>query len=90
MITDFTVDVIGWIAAVALLAAYGLNSAGRMRADQVSYQGLNVVGSAGLILNSTWYGAFPSTFVNVVWIGIAVVALMSMRKVKSTGSGSEV
>ena len=46
-----------------------------MKADGRNYQSLNLVGSAGLIINSTWYGAYPSTFVNVIWIGIAIVAL---------------
>jgi hypothetical protein len=75
LMTDTTVDVLGWIGALALLLAYGLISAGRMQADKRSYQSLNLVGSAGLIVNSTWYGAYPSTFVNVIWIGIAIVAL---------------
>ena len=76
--TDTTVDVLGWIGAVALLLAYGLISAGRMKGDGTKYQSLNLVGSAGLIVNSTWYGAYPSTFVNVIWIGIAIVALVGI------------
>ena len=76
--TDTAIDVIGWIGAVALLLAYGLISAGRMKPKGKKYQGLNLVGGAGLIVNSTWYGAYPSTFVNVVWIGIAVVALIGI------------
>ena len=76
--TDTPIDVIGWIGAIALLIAYGLISAGRMKSDGKKYQALNLVGGAGLIVNSTWYGAYPSTFVNVVWVGIAVVALIGI------------
>ena len=72
---DIAADVIGWVGAIALLIAYGMITAGKMKASGKRYQGLNLVGSAGLIVNSTWYGAYPSTFLNIVWIGIAVYAL---------------
>ena len=55
--TDLTADVFGWIGAGALLIAYGMISLGRMHAKDRNYQGLNVVGSMGLIVNSTFYGA---------------------------------
>ena len=80
MMTESLVDVFGWIGAVALLIAYGLISAGKMKGDGLKYQSLNLVGSAGLIINSTWYGAYPSTFVNVIWIGIAIVALFGVLR----------
>ena len=73
--TDLTADVFGWIGASALLIAYGLISAGRLKADNRNYQGLNVFGSVGLIVNSTWYGAYPSTALNIVWIAIAGITL---------------
>ena len=73
---DLTVDIIGWVGALALLAAYGLISAQRVESRDWSYQILNLVGAAGLIINSTWYGAYPSTFVNVVWTGIAIATLV--------------
>ena len=81
--SDTTIDVIGWIGAVALLIAYGFISAGRMKGDQRRYQVLNLAGSAGLIVNSAWYGAYPSTFVNVIWIGIAIVALARILRRRS-------
>jgi len=70
------IDIIGWIGAVALLAAYALISAEKVKAQTWLYQGLNLVGAAGLIVNSTYYGAYPSTFVNVIWTGIAIAALV--------------
>jgi len=71
------IDIIGWIGAVALLAAYALISAERVKAQSWLYQGLNLAGAAGLIVNSTYYGAYPSTFVNVIWTGIAIAALVA-------------
>lgn len=78
--TDLVADIIGWIGATALLVAYGMISAGKMKADQTQYQGLNVVGSVGLIVNSTWYGAYPSTALNVIWIAIALWTLQRITR----------
>jgi hypothetical protein len=73
MTTNLLVDIVGWIGALLLLVAYALISAGRTHGRSFFYQGLNLAGSLGLIVNSTFYTAYPSTFVNVFWIGIAVV-----------------
>ena len=80
---DLLVDVTGWIGVVALLVAYGLVSTKRMEGDSVAYQALNAVGAALLIVNSFYYGAYPSVGINVIWIGIAVYALGRKR----AGSG---
>ena len=80
MSTRFIVDVIGWLGAAALLAAYGLVSSKRLDGDSMTYQLLNLIGAVFLIVNSTYYGAYPSTFVNVVWIGIAVVTILHVKK----------
>lgn len=73
---NILVDALGWAGAIALLAAYALISAHKVKSGSWLYQGLNLAGSAGLIVNSTYYGAYPSTFVNVVWSGIAIAALV--------------
>ena len=78
--TDLTADVFGWIGAISLLIAYGFISAGKMTADDGNYQGLNVLGSMGLIVNSTWYGAYPSTGLNSIWIAIAGFTLTRILK----------
>jgi hypothetical protein len=69
------IDVIGWIGAAALLAAYGLVSTKKLMGDSLPYQLLNLGGSMLLIVNSLYYGAYPSVGVNVVWIAIALLAL---------------
>ncbi len=69
------IDVIGWIGAVLLLVAYAAVSRGSMQGTSSRYQLLNVVGSAFLLINAGYYRAFPSSFVNIVWIGIAVFSI---------------
>ena len=70
------VDIAGWSGAALILGAYGLISAGKLQPRSVLYQGMNVVGAIGFIINSGWNGAWPSVGLNVVWLGIALVALM--------------
>ena len=80
MTLRFAIDVIGWLGAAALLAAYGLVSAKRLDGDSMMFQFLNLVGAIFLIINTAYYGAYPSTFVNVVWIGIAVATILHVKK----------
>ena len=74
------IDVIGWLGSAALIAAFVLNSAGRITAQTLLYQGLNVFGGIALIINTYYYGAYPSTVVNVVWLIIAGYYLSKMRR----------
>ncbi len=69
------IDVLGWAGGIALVIAFGLNSMGKIKAQSKPYQLLNLFGGIALIINTAYYGAFPSTFVNVIWVFIALVAL---------------
>ncbi len=73
-----TVDVIGWIAAGAVLAAYVLVSTGKVKSASYSYQGLNLVGGIGLAVNTGYYMSYPSTALNVVWGLIAIYAIWKL------------
>lgn len=66
------VDAVGWLGAGALLFAYFLVASRRVHGGSLLYHGLNAVGSVLLGLNSLYYGAVPSAFVNAVWLGIAI------------------
>lgn len=76
MMLDVLMEVAGWIGALLILAGYGLLSAGKLDARSPAYQWLNVVGAIGFIANSSWNGAWPSAALNVIWVGIGVVALV--------------
>jgi hypothetical protein len=75
------VDVLGWTGAAALLGAYALVSTRRLGGASVPYQLMNVAGSVLLGINSVYYGAFPSAFVNMIWLGIALYTLSRVRAV---------
>jgi len=69
------IDVIGWIGSVEVILAYGLNSYQKIRSDSLLFQILNLTGAAFLIANTVYYGAFPSAFINVIWVLIAIPAI---------------
>ena len=69
-------DAIGWVGAVALLIAYALVSSKRLEGDSAAFQLLNISGSILLAANTIFYGSYPSTFVNLIWAGIAAFSIV--------------
>jgi hypothetical protein len=80
------VEVAGWAGAVLILLAYLLLSAGRLTGQSLVYQGMNVVGAAGFVINGWWHGALPSAALNVLWLLIGAIA--SWRIMKRRGSST--
>jgi hypothetical protein len=76
----FWVDLIGWAGSLCVLSAYGLLSMHKLTAHSAIYQALNILGSICLIINTVFYFAYPSTFVNIVWLLIAIFALINIYK----------
>ena len=70
------VEIVGWVGMVLIIFAYALLSSGRRSGRSRLYQGLNIVGAAGFIINSGWNGALPSAALNIIWIGIGIYALV--------------
>ena len=78
MTIDILMEVVGWAGAVLILAGYGLLSAGKLDGKSPIYQWLNVLGALGFIANSAWHSAWPSAILNVIWVGIGLVALVKI------------
>jgi hypothetical protein len=76
-------DAIGWVGAVALLIAYALVSSKKLEGDSAAFQLLNISGSILLAANTIFYGSYPSTFVNLIWAGIAVFSIAARRRLSS-------
>ena len=77
---DAIITTIGWIGSLEVIAAYALNSLQKIKSDSLLFQGLNLTGSAFLIINSLYKEAYPFTFINSVWAIIAIVALFKILK----------
>ncbi|HVQ42957.1 MAG TPA: hypothetical protein VMS54_12140 [Vicinamibacterales bacterium] len=74
------VNVLGWAGVVALLSAYWLVSTQKTAGDSRMYQGMNLLGAILVLVNSSYYGAYPSVGVNAAWIAIGVYTLATRRQ----------
>jgi hypothetical protein len=82
-VVEIAVEVAGWVGAVLILLAYLFLSAGKLTGQSLMYQGMNVVGAAGFVINGWWHGAIPSAALNVLWLligGIASWRIISKRR----------
>ncbi|MFN3404080.1 MAG: CBU_0592 family membrane protein [Cytophagaceae bacterium] len=74
------INILGWIGAIEVLAAYFLVSFKKIDSTSFIYQFLNATGAVFLILLTVYQEAYPSAFVNVIWVGIAVYSIMKNKK----------
>jgi MFS superfamily sulfate permease-like transporter len=72
---DLWVEVIGWVGSVEILLAYGLNIYGKIRSNSVAFSLLNLTGGLLLIVYTMYKEAFPSAFINLIWVIIALISL---------------
>jgi len=76
------IDIIGWIGSIMVIAAYGLNSYQKIKSNSLVFLLLNLVGGIFLIIYSVYYTAYANTFINVVWVIIAVPAIIQLIRKK--------
>lgn len=79
---ELLIDILGWVGSVEVVAAYGLNSYQKIKSDSLTFQLLNLTGSAFLIAASLYKEAYPFTFINSVWAIIALAAIIGIVKKK--------
>jgi hypothetical protein len=76
-------DAVGWLGAAALLVAYAMVSSRKWEGHSSAFQLLNIGGSALLAANTIFYGAYPSTVVNLVWAAIAIFTIATSKRLSS-------
>ena len=77
--TSVIIECIGWIGAICVLIAFFLISTKRTDVSKPTYHWLNIVGALGLIIHTSYNGAFPSAFVNIIWVGVAIYSLLMFK-----------
>ena len=82
MTEQLLIDIVGWIGSILVVLAYFLISSEKLTATSLFYQWCNAIGSIGLIINTVYYAAYPSTFINVVWLFIAIPAIVKIIRGK--------
>ena len=78
--TELAVEAVGWIGAALILLGYLMVTTGKLTGQSAAFQWMNVAGAAGFIVNGWWHGALPSTALNVIWMGIGIVALWRITR----------
>jgi hypothetical protein len=78
------IDILGWIGSVLLITAYALNSYQKIKPDSYTFLLLNIVAGIFMIIYSWYYMAFANTLINVVWVIIAVPALINVFRKSKT------
>ena len=79
-LTELAVEAVGWIGAALILLGYLMVTTGKLTGQSAAFQWMNVAGAAGFIVNGWWHGALPSTALNVIWMGIGIVALWRITR----------
>ena len=80
-------QVIGWIGAITLLAAYFLVAGKRWTATSRAFHAANLVGGTGVALSSLVQDAIPAFALNTAW---AIIALYGLTRVWRGGAVSKV
>ena len=77
--------ILGWIGTLSYLLAYLLLSINKLKANQVTYHVMNIMGAIGLTANAVYYADLPNIVVNLAWGIIALAAIIALsRKKKNT------
>jgi hypothetical protein len=69
-------EIIGWVGSLLIVVMYGLNSYQKIKSDSLTYYLSNITGGVFLIIYSVYKEAHPNTFINVVWVLIALPAII--------------
>jgi hypothetical protein len=72
---EILMSTLGWIGSLLVIGSYGLNSYQKIKSDSLIFQLMNLAGGILLIINSMYKEAYPFTFINTVWVLIAIPAI---------------
>lgn len=77
---NYFIETIGWIGAVLIVGAYFLNITGRLKSSSAIYIISNLLGGIFFTVNTLVHHAYPSMIVNLIWVLIAIGALLKKDK----------
>lgn len=75
---NIVVEIIGWYGVLAILGAYALLSFGVFSPNNIFYQILNGTGALGIVLVSFRKKTYQPAVLNVIWLIIAVIAIINI------------
>ena len=73
-------DLLGWVGALGVLAAYGLLTLGRWQSASLRYQGANTLFAGLLLVWAVSIAAWQSALLNGVWAAVGLVGVVSILR----------
>ena len=77
---NILIEMMGWIASVLIVGSYALNITGKLSASSKIYVLANIIGGIFFVVNTYYHNAYPSMFVNVIWVIIAIYMISKKKK----------
>ena len=77
---NILIEMMGWIASVLIVGSYALNITGKLSASSKIYVLANIIGGIFFVVNTYYHKAYPSMFVNVIWVIIAIYMISKKKK----------
>ncbi len=74
------IEIIGWIGTVLIVGSYFLNINGKIKSSSIPYILSNLLGGILFSIYTYAHRTYPNMVVNVVWVIIAIAALMKKEK----------
>ncbi|MBS1496228.1 MAG: hypothetical protein JSU03_00950 [Bacteroidetes bacterium] len=76
---NILIEIIGWIGAVLIVGAYSLNIYGVWKTHSLKYIAANFFGGLFFVIHTFVHHAYPSMIVNIIWVFIAMFALLKNK-----------
>ena len=77
---NYFIEIIGWIGAVLIVGAYFFNINGKLKSSSIVYIISNLLGGIFFTVNTFVHKAYPSMIVNIIWVIIAIAAILKKDK----------
>ena len=77
---NYFIEIIGWIGAVLIVGAYFFNINGKLKSSSILYIISNLLGGIFFTINTFVHKAYPSMIVNIIWVIIAIAAILKKDK----------
>lgn len=74
------IEIIGWIGTILIVGAYFFNINGKVKSTSVPYIISNLIGGLLFSIYTYAHRTYPNMVVNVIWVFIAIAALMKKNK----------
>ncbi len=71
-------EILGWYGVVTIVGTYALLSFGIIDSESLWYQGLNLTGAIGIVLDALNDKNIQPAVLNTIWAVIALIAIINV------------